>query len=56
MRYSGFPDGKEETRSTSYDGENEAARHLYTSFGFVTNGEKDGDYEDAEDVADFSQG
>ena len=26
-------------------------RHLYASFGFVPNGEKDSDYEDAEEVA-----
>ena len=49
-----FPDGKEEAWSTSYDGDNEAAKHLYTSFGFVPNGEKDSSYEDAEDVAVFS--
>ena len=46
-----FPDGEEDTWSTSYDQENEAARHLYASFGFAPNGEKDSDYEDAEEVA-----
>ena len=49
-----FPDGEEDTWSTSYDGANEAAKHLYTSFGFAPNGEKDSSYEDAEDVAVFS--
>ena len=49
-----FPDGEEDAWSTSYEPENEAAKHLYTSFGFVPNGEKDSDYEDAEDVAVFS--
>ena len=49
-----FPDGKEDTWSTSYDGVNEAAKHLYSSFGFTPNGEKDSNYEDAEDVAVFS--
>ncbi len=48
-----FPDGEEDSWSTSYDGDNEAAKHLYASFGFVPNGEKDSDYEDAEDVAVF---
>ena len=48
-----FPDGEEDAWSTSYDQENEAAKHLYTSFGFVPNGEKDSSYEDAEDVAVF---
>ena len=46
-----FPDGEEDTWSTSYDQENEAARHLYASFGFVPNGEKDSNHEDAEEVA-----
>lgn len=46
-----FPDGEEDTWSTSYDQENEAAKHLYASFGFVPNGEKDSDHEDAEEVA-----
>ena len=49
-----FPDGEEDTWSTSYDGANEATKHLYTSFGFAPNGEKDSSYEDAEDVAVFS--
>lgn len=48
-----FPDGEEDTWSTSYDWDNEAAKHLYNSFGFVPNGEKDSNYEDAEDVAVF---
>ena len=46
-----FPDGEEDAWSTSYVPENEAAKHLYTSFGFVPNGEKDSAFEDAEDVA-----
>ncbi len=46
-----FPDGEENAWSVSYEQENEAAKHLYTSFGFIPNGEKDSDYEDAEDVA-----
>ena len=46
-----FPDGEEDTWSTSYDQENEAAKYLYASFGFVPNGEKDRDHEDAEEVA-----
>ena len=49
-----FPDGEENVLSTSYDGDNETAKHLYTSFGFVPNGEKDSNYEDAEDVAVFA--
>ena len=48
-----FPDGEEAAWSTSYEQENEAAKRLYHSFGFVPNGEKDSDYEDADDVAVF---
>ena len=46
-----FPDGEEDAWSVSYDQEDEAAMHLYASFGFVPNGEKDSDDEDAEEVA-----
>ena len=38
-----FPDGKEELWSTSWEPENEVAAKLYRDFGFVENGEKDGD-------------
>lgn len=40
-----FPDGKETLWSTSYEPENEVAKKLYASFGFVPNGEMDGDEE-----------
>ena len=40
-----FPDGKETLWSTSYEPENEVAKKLYVSFGFVPNGEMDGDEE-----------
>ena len=40
-----FPDGKETLWSTSYVLENEVAKKLYASFGFVPNGELDGDEE-----------
>ena len=47
-----FPDGPSERFSTTYEPNNEAAKHLYTSFGFIPTGEKDcDDEEDAEDVA-----
>ena len=46
-----FPDGPSERFSTSYESSNEAAKYLYTSFGFIPTGEKDCDEEDAEDVA-----
>lgn len=47
-----FPDGPSERFSTTYEPENEAAKHLYTSFGFIQTGEKDSnDEKDAEDVA-----
>ena len=47
-----FPDGPSERFSTTYEPTNEAAKHLYTSFGFLPTGEKDcDDEEDAEDVA-----
>ena len=38
-----WPCGKAACCSLSYDPENEVARHLYHSLGFVENGEKDGD-------------
>ena len=37
------PDGEESLWSTSYEPENEVAAKLYASFGFVPNGELDGD-------------
>ena len=40
-----FPDGRETLWSTSYEPENEVAKKLYASFGFVPNGELDGDEE-----------
>jgi len=46
-----FPDGEEDAWSTSYDQRNEAARHLFTSFGFVPNGEKEYYGEYTEEVA-----
>lgn len=36
------PCGKAEYCWVSYEPENEAARHLYSSFGFSETGEKDG--------------
>ena len=38
-----FPHGKAEACVTSYNPENEVAKKLYASFGFVENGEMDGD-------------
>lgn len=38
-----FPDGEEALWSTSWEPENEVAAKLYRDFGFVENGEKDGD-------------
>lgn len=38
-----YPCGKAEKCWLSYDHENHAAEKLYRSFGFVPNGEKDGD-------------
>ena len=38
-----FPDGEEALWSTSWEPENEVAAKLYHDFGFVENGEKDGD-------------
>ena len=38
-----FPDGEEELWSTSWEPENEVAAKLYHDFGFIENGEKDGD-------------
>ena len=38
-----FPCGKAEYCSLSYEPENEVAAKLYHSFGFVENGEMDGD-------------
>lgn len=38
-----FPCGKAEYCEVSYEPENETAAKLYHSFGFVENGEKDGD-------------
>ena len=38
-----FPDGREDLLTTCYVEGNEAAKHLYLSFGFVPNGEVDGD-------------
>ena len=50
-----FPDGPSERFSTTYEPNNEAAKHLYTSFGFIPTGEKDCDgEEDAGDVAALS--
>lgn len=40
-----FPDGVESTCAISYEPENQAAKKLYASFGFVPNGEMDGDEE-----------
>ena len=38
-----FPHGKAEYCALSYEPENTIARNLYASFGFVENGEMDGD-------------
>ena len=38
-----FPDGEEALWSTSWEPDNEVAAKLYRGFGFVENGEKDGD-------------
>ena len=38
-----FPDGEEELWSTSWEPGNEVAAKLYHDFGFIENGEKDGD-------------
>ena len=38
-----FPCGKAERCWLSYEPENEAARQLYRSFGFMETGEKDGE-------------
>ena len=38
-----YPCGKSEKCWLSYEPENTAAEKLYSSFGFVPNGEKDGD-------------
>ena len=38
-----WPHGKAEACATSYNPDNEAAKKLYASFGFVENGELDGD-------------
>ena len=38
-----WPRGKAEACVTSYNPENEVAKKLYASFGFVENGETDGD-------------
>ena len=38
-----FPDGEEDILTTSYVEGNDAAKHLYLSFGFEPNGEVDGD-------------
>ena len=38
-----FPRGKAEYCWRSYEPENEVAKKLYASFGFVENGEMDGD-------------
>lgn len=40
-----FPDGKESQCAVSYEPSNLAAKNLYASFGFVPNGEMDGDEE-----------
>ena len=38
-----FPDGEEALWSTSWEPENEVAAKLNHDFGFIENGEKDGD-------------